>query len=147
VLAGSFAGERAPAEVFSPLVGVDLASAGAARTELPLDPGFEHGVLTLEGEATVGGERIAAGTLLYFATGRDRLAIETGSSARLLLIGGQPFGEPVLLWWNFVARTYDEMEQATRDWREGDRFGVVQGARGARLAAPELKGLRLRETR
>ena len=147
VLAGNFAGERAPAKVVSPLVGVDLASAGAARTELPLDPDFEHGVLTLEGEATVGGERISTGTLLYLAAGRDRLAVETGSSARLLLIGGEPFGEQVLLWWNFVARTYDEMEQATRDWREGDRFGAVLGARGARLVAPELKGLRLRETR
>jgi hypothetical protein len=147
VLAGSFAGARAPAEVYSPLVGVDLASAGAARTELALDPAFEHGVMALEGEVTVGGEPLAAGTLLYFGTGRDRLGIETASAARLLLIGGVPFGEEVLLWWNFVARTYGEMEQATRDWQEGDRFGEVVGARGARLVAPELKGLRLREPR
>ncbi len=95
----------------------------------------------------MGGEPLAAGTLLYFGTGHDRLGIETASAARLLLVGGTPFGEEVLLWWNFVARTYGEMEQATRDWKESDRFGEVLGARGARLVAPDLKGLRLREKR
>jgi len=145
VLAGRFAGEQAPAAVYSPLVGVDLAAAGPGRTELALDPAFEHGAMTLEGEVTVGGEPLAAGTLLYFGPGRERLEVETGSAARLLLVGGAPFGEEVLLWWNFVARTYGEMEQATRDWLEGDRFGEVRGARGARLVAPDLKGLRLRD--
>ena len=144
VLAGTFAGEPAPAEIFSRLVGVDLASVGAARTELALDPAFEHGVLVLEGEATVGDEPLAAGTLLCFGTGRERLPVEAASASRLLLIGGAPFGEEVLLWWNFVARTYGEMEQATRDWQESDRFGEVRGARGARLVAPDLKALRLR---
>ena len=70
--------------------------------------------------------------------------VESAAAARMLLIGGQPFGEEVLLWWNFVARTYGEMEQATRDWLAGGRFGRVEGARGAPLVAPELKGLRMR---
>ena len=77
VLAGTFAGERAPAEVFSPLVGVDLACTGPARTALPLDPAFEYGVMVLEGTAQVAGESLSPGALLYFGVGRDRLAIET----------------------------------------------------------------------
>jgi len=144
VLAGKFAGERAPARFFSPLVGLDLASPATARAELPLDPAFEHGVMVLEGTAQVGGQALAPGTLLYFGVGRDRLTIETSSASRLLLIGGRPFGEEILLWWNFVGRSIEEMEQATRDWLEGDRFGKVRGARGEPLVAPELKGLRLR---
>ena len=144
VLAGTFAGERAPAEVFSPLVGLDLASRGPARTELDLDPAFEYGVMTLEGTATVGGEPLAPGALLYFGTGGDKLAIETSAAARLLLIGGRPFGEEILLWWNFVGRSFEDMERATRDWLETDRFGKVEGARGAPLVAPDLRGLRMR---
>jgi hypothetical protein len=144
VLAGSFAGERAPAEVFTPLVGVDLASAGPARADLPLDAGFEHGILALEGSARVAGEPLAPGALLYFGKGRDRIAIETPAAARLLLIGGRPFGEEILLWWNFVARSVEEMERARSDWLAGGRFGSVQGARGEPLAIPEIKGLRLR---
>ncbi len=144
LLAGSFAGERAPAQVFSPLVGLDLAAGGAARTELVLDPAFEHGVMVLEGGARVGQETLSPGALLYLSTGRDGLVIETGGSARLLLIGGRPFGEDILLWWNFVGRSAEEMEQAVRDWLEGRRFGEVRGARGAPLVVPELRGLRLR---
>ncbi|HEX9707301.1 MAG TPA: pirin family protein [Steroidobacteraceae bacterium] len=144
VLAGSFAGEKAPAQVFSPLVGLDFATPGAAATGLTLDPAFEYGVLTLEGEARVEGQPLSPGTLLYFAPGRETLAIESLSASRLLLIGGLPFGEEILLWWNFVARSVDEMETATRDWRQGNRFGQVRGARGAPLHAPELRGLRPR---
>jgi len=100
--------------------------------------------MALEGSATVGGEPLSPGVLLYFGTGRDRLTVESTAAARLLLIGGRPFGEEVLLWWNFVARTYGEMEQATRDWLEGGRFGKVEGARGAPLVAPDLAQLRMR---
>jgi len=144
VLAGTFAGEKAPAQVFSPLIGLDLATAGGAEIALPLDSGFEHGVLTLEGETRVDGQPLSPGALLYFAPGRDTLNIASAAASRLLLIGGRPFGEEILLWWNFVARSVEEMEQATRDWLEGNRFGQVQGARGAPLVAPELRGLRLR---
>jgi redox-sensitive bicupin YhaK (pirin superfamily) len=142
VLAGRFSGELAPPEVFTPLVGVDLVSPGAARTELALDAGFEHGIMALEGDASVAGERLSPGALLYFAPGRDRLSIDAPGPVRLLLIGGTPFGEDILLWWNFVARTPDEIERATRDWLAGERFGRVVGARGAPLVAPELPALR-----
>ncbi|MGH8129516.1 MAG: pirin family protein, partial [Steroidobacteraceae bacterium] len=97
VLAGTFAGERAPAEVFSPLVGLDLATAGSARTDIPLDPGFEHGVLTLEGAPVVEREPLAPGTLHYLGSGRASLTIDSAAASRLLLIGGRPFGEEILL--------------------------------------------------
>ncbi len=144
VLAGDFGGEKAPARVHSPLIGLDLATTGGARATFKLDPAFEHGVLALEGEARVETESLAPGTLLYLAPGRGRLSVESTGASRLLLIGGRPFGEEILLWWNFVARSTGEMEIATRDWLEGSRFGRVEGARGAPLVAPELRGLRLR---
>jgi hypothetical protein len=64
-----------------------------------------------------------------------------------LLIGGAPFGEEILLWWNFVARTADEMKSATRDWVDGRRYGKVHGARGTPLVAPDPSSLHLREAR
>lgn len=146
VLAGAFGGERSPARVFTPLVGLDLASTAGARTELPLDPAFEYAAMTLEGKPVVGGEALTAGTLLYLGPGRAALAVECAAASRLLLIGGVPFGEDLLLWWNFVARTREEMETATRDWNQGRRFGKVQGARAAPLVAPDIETLRLRGT-
>jgi hypothetical protein len=144
VLAGSCDGERSPAKVYTPLLGLDVAARGSARTTVPLDPAFEHAALTLEGAPSLNGEILEPGILLYLGTGRASLDLASASASRMLLIGGTPFGEEILLWWNFVARTVEEMETATRDWVEGRRFGQVHGARGKPLIAPDPKGLHLR---
>ena len=99
------------------------------------------------GEAEVAAEPLAPGTLLYLGTGRDSIDISCRAAARLILIGGAPFHEEVLLWWNFVARTPEEMEQATRDWNGGQRFGSVRGSPSLPLVAPDPAGLRLRAPR
>jgi quercetin 2,3-dioxygenase len=144
VLAGGALGHTSPAEVFSPLVGLELLAATRAATRLPLEPSFEHAALVLEGEAQIAGERLHPGTLLYLGTGRDTLDISCTGAARLVLIGGAPFGEEILLWWNFVARRAEEIEQATRDWNATTRFGEVRGSPSPRLVAPSAAGLNLR---
>lgn len=144
VLAGSALGHSSPAEVFSPLVGLDLTAADAARLALPVNASYEHAALVLEGEATVAAEQLAPGTLLYIGTGRDSINVSCRGSARLVVIGGVPFHEDILLWWNFVARTPEEIEQATRDWVAGKRFGSVLGSPSVPLIAPNPAGLKLR---
>jgi quercetin 2,3-dioxygenase len=143
VLAGSALGQSSPAEVYSPLVGLDLSAAGAATMRIPLETSFEHAALVLSGAASVGGETLAPGTLLYYAPGRAELTLESDSAVRILLIGGTPFGEEILVWWNFVARTREEMAEATRDWNAG-RFGAVHGSPAPPLVAPDVAGLKLR---
>lgn len=145
VLAGSALGETSPAEVYTPLMAVDLTAAAAARIDLPLAAAFEHAALVLAGAASVEGEALTPGTLLYLGTRRERLAVACEHAARILLVGGTPFGENVLLWWNFVARRVEEMEEATRAWNQGERFGEVRGSPSPRLVAPDVSGLRLRK--
>lgn len=146
VLAGEALGLTAPTQVYSPLVGLDFSSTGAAQTELPLRADFEYGALVLRGHAQVGGEALAPGELLYFAPGRTRLTLSAPGEAQVLLLGGVPFGEPVLLWWNFVARTQDELQAALDDWQAGTpRFGAVRaGSAAAPLTAPSLDGVLLK---
>lgn len=144
VLAGSAFGARAPTEVYSPLVGLDLATTGAAHTRIPLEPSFEYAALVLSGDARIEREALAPDTLLYLGTGRRRLELGCDTATRLVLIGGVPFGEEILLWWNFVARRREEMEQAIADWNAERRFGEVRGSPSARLVAPELSGCQLR---
>jgi redox-sensitive bicupin YhaK (pirin superfamily) len=144
LLAGECSGERSPARVYSPLIGLDLATPGDAHAELPLRTDFEHAVMVLEGTADIDGERLDPGTLLFLGSGHGKLAIVARQAARLLLIGGTPMNEEILIWWNFVARTREAIEAATRDWNEGRRFGEVRGARSARLVAPDIGGLQLR---
>ncbi len=144
VLAGSAFGETSPAEVYTPLVGLDLTAAGRASLELPLEPAFEHGLITLAGSARVAGEALAPGTLLYFGPGREALSVRTEAAARVLVVGGTPFAEEILIWWNFVARTREEMVAATRDWNAGRHFGPVHGSPAPPLVAPDVSGLRLK---
>jgi redox-sensitive bicupin YhaK (pirin superfamily) len=137
VLAGEAYGERSPAKIYTPLVGLDLALPESADTVLPLRPEFEYGVLVLDGSVTVEAEPMAVGTLLYLGCNRTALALRGATAARVLLIGGMPFGEEILLWWNLVARSRAEIAAALADWEAG-RFGEVQGYAGAALTAPPL---------
>ncbi|MDC8783856.1 pirin family protein [Roseateles koreensis] len=145
VLVGNALGASSPVEVFSPLVGLDLVTTSAVQTSLPLEPGFEHAVLVLRGAAAVAGEALMPGTLLKLDRGRSALDLHCSADTQMLVLGGEPFASPPLLWWNFVARTQLELEQALADWNAGDaRFAAVPGANSPRLVAPTLAGLKLK---
>lgn len=127
VLVGSFGGERSPARTDSPLVGLDV-SPGRGRQVLPLEATFEHTVIPLDGRVRVGDEVVEAGWLALVPAGHEELPLETdGPDGRLLVLGGEPLGERIAMWWNFVARSREELTQAYRDWadRDADRFPDV----------------------
>lgn len=147
LLAGNAFGQRAPTRVYSPLVGLDVAADGAARVQVPLQPDFEYAALVLTGKARVEGDMLTPNTLLYLGTGGHRLELACDDACRLIILGGEPFGEEILLWWNFVARHPEEMAQATAAWNTGTSFGEVKGSPSPRLAAPDISGLRLRAIR
>ena len=145
VFLGALAGVTSPATVHSPIVGADVAVRGAGR--LPLLPDWEHAVLALGPGLTVDGAAVAEGTLAYLGTGREGL--ELAGDSRALLLGGEPFAEDLLMWWNFVGRSHEEVVARREEWMravagEATRFGQVQGYAGAALPAPALPGTRLR---
>ena len=154
VLTGGLFEQTSPVSVFSPLLGIDLVADATARMTFPLDPTFEHGVLTLRGAARIAGEgatqdALLPGELLYLPSGLSELEIGCEQPTQLVVLGGEPFEEEVLLWWNFVARTQDELQEALDDWNGGEegsaRFGSVKpGSTASRLTAPPLKGLKLK---
>ena len=138
VFAGQGFKERSPATVYSPMLGAELLGEEPAKVTLPLEASFEHGLILTEGSAVVQGRPLGIGQLAYLAPGPSELVLETGPQTRLILIGGRPFQEPVLLWWNFVGRTAQELQEAREQWlREDPRFGQVRGFQGDRLVAPE----------
>lgn len=137
VFAGGLADERSSAMVFSPIVGAELTAARHATARFPLESGFEHVIFAVSGSATVEGQDLEPGRLLYLREGREQTALAAAEGSRLILLGGEPLGEPLVMWWNFVARTPEEIAVAAADWRAG-RFGEVGGYQGEPLAAPPL---------
>lgn len=144
VLAGSAFGLGSPVVLFSELIGVDLVADGAARTRIDLRPGHEHALLCLRGAARIDGQPVEPGALHYAPPGREGVDLACDAAAQLLLIGGTPFPEALLMWWNFVARTQAEIEQAAADWNAGRRFGELPGTQLPRVPAPDASGLRLK---
>jgi quercetin 2,3-dioxygenase len=146
VLLGALAGLRSPARVFSDIVGAEMAAADDADARLPLLPAHEHVIFVTDGLATVDGTGLQPGHLAYLSAGREQVAVAAARGSRLVLLGGEPLGEPLLMWWNFVARTPDEVAVAVADWRAG-RFGAVGGYRGDPMPVPPLDPVRLRPAR
>ncbi|WP_345631731.1 pirin family protein [Rugosimonospora acidiphila] len=144
VVAGEMAGHRSPALVHTPLVGAQIMLAAAAGARIPLERDFEYGVLAMNGTARVADADLSPGSLLYLGRGRTDLTLRSEDGARLFLLGGEPFDEPLVMWWNFVARTHDEMVQAREDWQAGRRFGEVTGFNGDRLPAPTMPTTRIK---
>jgi quercetin 2,3-dioxygenase len=134
VILGEFAATRSPAPTDSPIVGVDIGGNGAL--ELPLDPTFEYAVVVLRGDVRIGELNVTQNQLVYVGPGQDELDLTLGERARLLLLGGQPFGEEIAMWWNFVARSQAELAEAYADWQaQNERFGSVASSL-TRMAAP-----------
>ncbi|GAA3206167.1 pirin family protein [Actinocorallia longicatena] len=145
VFLGEFDGALSPGEVFSPLLGADAALASGARARLPLEPDFEYAALTMSGDVRVDGDPAPVGRLLYLGCGRDGLRVEADSDARLILLGGVPFEEKIVMFWNFVGRTGAEIEGYRNAWAAEDAlFGAVHGYAGPRIPAPPLPGLPLK---
>lgn len=138
VFSGTLADATSPAHHYSPLVGAELRVHASERLTLGVDRTFEHAALLLDGDIAAEGTVFAPHVLYYFGTGRSEVTFESRHGARLLWIGGPPFGETILMWWNFVARTPDEIARARADWEAGLRFGTVKGYGGPPLAAPPL---------
>src|SRR5918998_1713717 len=111
VLVGELAGAVSPARRDTPLVGVD-AALGPGTGAWPLEPAFEHALVVLEGEVLAGEQVVRPGELAYLGIGRAQVVLSAAERARLLLLGGEPLGEPVLMWWNFVVRSRDELDRA-----------------------------------
>jgi redox-sensitive bicupin YhaK (pirin superfamily) len=143
VMMGELAGAASPARCYTPLVGAEITLAAGTDSRLPLRPDFEYAVLALDGAPTVDDAGLKPGPLLYLGDGSTSVRLRAGSEARVLLLGGEPFAERLVMWWNFVARDHDEIVEARTTWEAGGRFGEVHGYDGDPIPAPPMPLTRL----
>lgn len=166
VFLGSLAGSSSPVNTHTPpLLGAELILEPGARLELELESSFEHGILLDTGDPSLDGTALAVDHLHYLRTGRERIVIEAGRlPARMLILGGVPLGEKIVMWWNFVGRTHEEIVASRAAWQaeigaepaavpvgtsyaDGTpypRFGPYPAGQPAPLPAPVLPNALLR---
>ena len=158
VFLGELAGSASPVRVHSPILGAEIHLEAGAVLELDADPRFEYGLLADTGELHFQGTGVAPGELAYVPTGSTVLRISAPADAavRGVLIGGEPLGETIVMWWNFIGRSHEEIVQYRRDWQQhigaeshpgadpADRFAAVPNDPLPPLPAPDLPNARLR---
>ncbi|MBO0812922.1 MAG: pirin family protein [Microlunatus sp.] len=138
VLTGELGGVRSPATTFTPLVGAQLELRPGTGI-VDLDPQFEHGLMVLDGTVRVDGRTLPPGALLYLGLGTDGIELAAESAARMILLGGRPFGSELIMWWNFIGRSHEDIVEARQDWEDhSDRFGVVASHGQDRIPAPPM---------
>lgn len=161
VFLGSLLGSTSPVETFSPLVGAELRLEPGTELEVGVDPGHEHGVLVDTGRVAVEGVPGEASDLVHVPTGCEAVRLRAGEEpVRALLLGGEPLGESIVMFWNFIGASHDEVAGYREEWQAqitrdgavvGDsqdvadgRFGVVLDDHLPPIPSPGLPNARLR---
>jgi redox-sensitive bicupin YhaK (pirin superfamily) len=167
VFLGTLLGDASPVQTHTPLLGAEILLEPGTSLTMPVDPAFEHGVLVDAGGVAVacaGGESslLAKDHLGYLPPGAGSITVEAGGAwTRLLLLGGPPFGEQIIMWWNFVGRTHEEIVGYRQEWQDqitrggrgvvadsqdvhDGRFGIVAGNHQPPIPAPPMPNARLR---
>ncbi len=139
LLAGRHAGYAAPTRLYSPLIGLDITSPQANTLALPLNPAFEYGILPLEGSVGMHSECYGPDEFAYLGAHHNGIALDLSPGSRILLLGGEPFNEGIVMWWNFVDFSRQAIARSQQAWESlAPRFGPVAGAEGRRIAPPPL---------
>jgi redox-sensitive bicupin YhaK (pirin superfamily) len=161
VFLGSLLGSTSPVVTHTALLGAELLIDAGMTLRLDVEAAHEHGVLVDTGLVALEGQEVKANELAYAASGRSGLELTAYDDARVLLLGGEPLGESIVMWWNFVGRSHEEIVQFRAEWQEQilaagmvvpdgqfvspGRFGIVVDEHLPPIPAPALPNVRLKE--
>jgi redox-sensitive bicupin YhaK (pirin superfamily) len=125
VIAGDYNGRKGAAKTFTPINLWDVNLRAGKSAELPLPDGHTTTFLVLSGEVEVDGERDAGeGDLAIFVRAGDGITVKAKTDAKLLVMGGEPFDEPVVGHGPFVMNSRAEIQQAFEEYQLG-RMGEI----------------------
>lgn len=149
VVIGTLAGVTSPATIHTPLVGAELRIPAGTTVTIPLEAAWEHALMVLDGDLAPAGADAAVpqpaqNHLLYLGSDRRTLTLTSRDGATAFLLGGEPFADELVMWWNFVGRSHEEIVEAWHDWQgRTGRFGEVEGHGEVRIPAPPMPSVRL----
>ena len=141
---GELLGHTSPARTFSEMVGAEIDVPAGTMAQLPINESYEYGLLVVAGDLRVNDEQVPLEYLYYQPLGSEEFTIESTGGAKVVLLGGVPFGEEIVMWWNFIGRTHEEIEEMRFDWEShSNRFPTFEDQVHGRIPAPAMPNLRL----
>ncbi len=118
VLAGTWAGITGPARTPARIAYAHLELEAGARFQQTIPEGWTVAVVPLHGSVRLEGTDVPADTVALLGNG-ESLALEAITPVSLMLLAGEPLGEPIAHYGPFVMNTREELEQAVQDYQQG----------------------------
>jgi redox-sensitive bicupin YhaK (pirin superfamily) len=145
VLLGELDGVRSPAQTHTSLVGADLQLSPGASVSLELVDSYEYGVFVVAGDVIAESTAVGVDQLLYLGSQRDSVTLRSPHGSRLIMLGGLPFTEEIVMWWNFIGRSHDEIVGFRHAWERRDqRFPAVVDRTERVMEAPPMPTVQLK---
>jgi quercetin 2,3-dioxygenase len=145
VLIGEVDRIRSPALAYSPLCGAELRLDPAADVLITVEESFEYGIFVVAGEVVAESTTVSVDQLLYLGDGRHRLRLRSPDGGRVIMLGGQPFAEDIVMWWNFIGRSHQEIVEFRSAWEQRDiRFPPVLSRSEKVMEAPPMPTVQLK---
>lgn len=139
LIIGDYGKHKSPATCYHPTLALLLTTPKVQTVEIALEREFEYAIYVVEGSVHSHKQTVKPHQLVYLGANRKHIQLELAADSRVLILGGVPFAEPVVMWWNYVSHSGDRLRQADADWRAGHRrFGEIPRYHGARTLGPEI---------
>jgi redox-sensitive bicupin YhaK (pirin superfamily) len=129
VLAGDWNGESSPIITEVPVLIMHISMEAGAETEVDIPLSYQAGIYVLKGYGLFGEDALDAeeGSLVLFNNGRETIRIKASASKPLevLLLSGEPIGEPIVTYGPFVMNNIDEIYEAMVDYSSGQLGSIT----------------------
>jgi redox-sensitive bicupin YhaK (pirin superfamily) len=127
VIAGEYEGVRGPAHTFTPITMLDVHLSAGARLRVPLPASYNALAVVAQGRAKAGRFSAGTGELVLFKNDGAQLELAAEQDAHVIVLAGEPIGEPIVQYGPFVMNAVEEIEQAITDVELG-KFGPIPEA-------------------
>jgi redox-sensitive bicupin YhaK (pirin superfamily) len=145
VLIGEVEGIRSPAIAYSPLCGAELNLDAGADLALSVAEGFEYGIFVVAGSVVAEATTAGVDQLIYLGDSRRSIRLRSPRGGRVIMLGGQPFVEDVVMWWNFIGRSHQEIVEFRTAWESRDpRFPPIVNRAEKVMEAPPMPTITLK---
>ncbi|MBL7739348.1 MAG: pirin family protein [Chitinophagaceae bacterium] len=125
VIAGEYNGIKGPASTFTPMHVYNAKMKKGSRAGFNFPSHYNTGLLVIEGQATVNGEKAPADHFVLLKNDGEGINIEASEDAIILILSGEPIDEPIAAYGPFLMNTWKEVEEAIQDVNAG-KFGVLE---------------------